>query len=138
LVRSNGTYQSIGQKLSEGDTLKAGKNYKLNVYLAYSKHYKLKSTTDKSIPYNKPAIFRAWGYNSVTNKEELLGETPLIENKQWKMFEFYLKPRLQSSDTIIFEAHYDAYNDKNYDGNILIDNISTIIEATPRYKRKYK
>ena len=115
--------------------LEAGKSYRFSIYLATSRFYLSQSPkTKKPANYVTPAYFKVWGANNKDDKhaEVLSVSKEAITNEEWEEFKVTLNP---SKDTkyIIFEAAYfkDApylHKDEFFCGNILLDNLSPIVE----------
>jgi hypothetical protein len=113
ITRENGTWESIGQKLTE--KLKADKCYEMSVDVARSDTY---------ADYNDPIKLRVWCGKSKCDRAELILETGYIRDTEWKTIDvrFTLKSDMQY---IMFEAFYrdGSFSPK---GNVLLDNISPI------------
>lgn len=128
VVRENDTWESVSQQLS--GTLKKGKTYTFELYLCTSEVYmsftKANRTTESN--YTTPAKLRIWGGNSLCSKEILLAESPLITNNAWKKFNFTFKPT-KNVNYIVLEAFYKTPTLVPYNGNILVDNASNIVEV---------
>ena len=128
VVRENDTWESVSQQLS--GTLKKGKTYTFELYLCTSEVYmsftKANRTTESN--YTTPAKLRIWGGNSLCSKEILLSESPLITNNAWRKFNFTFKPT-KNVNYIVLEAFYKTPTLVPYNGNILVDNASNIVEV---------
>lgn len=128
VVRENDTWESVSQQLS--GTLKKGKTYTFELYLCTSEVYmsftKANRTTESN--YTTPAKLRIWGGNSLCSKEILLAESPLITNNAWRKFNFTFKPT-KNVNYIVLEAFYKTPTLVPYNGNILVDNASNIVEV---------
>ena len=79
--------------------------------------------------FNKPALFKLWGANSLCSKSELLWQSPLIEETEWRNYQFIIRPQKSSYTFIIIESYYQG--DLSYSGNILIDNFYIYPEEEP-------
>ncbi len=115
ITRADGTYESVGQRLSE--PLKKGECYSWNLDLAHSNTY---------TGYNQPLKLRVWGAYNRCQKAALLYESPLIDHTDWQTYSFSFLSK--------FEYHYliiEAYapDHSTLRGNILIDNCSKIISC---------
>ena len=115
--------------------INAGDCYDFSIYLAQSTRYMgLRSPvgyTDSvtfSRPFMTPAILRIWGGKSICSKDELLGESPAIDNNDWRVFEFRFEPEL-SHRYITLEAFYEVPILTPYNGHILVDKASAIIQV---------
>jgi hypothetical protein len=113
ITRDDGTWESIGQRLSS--SLKAKECYSFTLDLAHSKTY---------ATYNNPLKLRIWGGTNRCTKSQLLLETDFIKDTDWETYEvdFTAKTTL---NYILIEAHYTTRN-FSYRGNVLVDNISPI------------
>jgi len=124
VVRDNETYESIAQYLRA--LLEAGECYEMSIQLCRSMVYRSQSRlTGRMANYNQPAVFRIYGGNSLCSRRELLFETPEISNTDWEEYFIEFKPHVDHS-VIIFEAFYKTPILFPYNGNILVDNASSI------------
>ena len=114
ITRKNGTWESIGQRLSE--TMKAEECYTFSLMLAHSRDY---------AGYNKAIKLRIWGGRTACAKDQLLGETTFINHTDWKRYVFKFLPEVDIN-YIIFEAQIMDGIYFDYNGNILIDDCSSI------------
>jgi len=113
ITRPDGTFESVGQRLSPA--LITEECYKISVDLAHSKTY---------AAYNKPVKLKIWLGTKKCRKSQLIYESELVANKEWKRHHIDFIPKKEYK-YIIFEA----YSDKTTRGNILIDNISAIYKC---------
>lgn len=113
ITRQNNTWESIGQRLTA--TLEKGKCYSWSMDLAHSDTYS---------GYNGPLKLRVWASKLKCQKDQLIYESTLIENAEWKSFPFKFTPN-NDYRYILIEAFHseDTYQ---YKGNILIDRIRPI------------
>ena len=113
ITRENGTWESIGQRLSK--PMEQDECYYITVSLAHSDAY---------MGYDQPIKLRIWGGKNKCGRTQLLGESKRIENSEWEThsFDFTAKEKMQY---IIVEA-YHSDDEYSYRGNILVDNISAI------------
>ena len=126
VVRSNFTYESIHQKLKKN--LQEGKRYKMEMYAAMSDTFESHdSKTMKLTSFSTPAIIRIWGVKNKCETLELLYESQPIDHIAWKKLNIEFIPKMEH-DRILIEAFYDKMITDPYNGNILIDGISEIIE----------
>jgi len=77
--------------------------------------------------YTRPIVFRLWGGYGYCGTAELLAETVPIKNSKWKTYTFKLSPKANYR-YITFEAFYKVPVVFPYNGHILVDNCSKIIE----------
>ena len=126
VVRSNFTKEAIAQKLVK--PLLENKTYQMSVYVATANDFVSKdSKTRQKANYNTPAILRIWGINQLCETQELLFESEPIDHQDWKKLLIQFSPQTQHSH-IMLEAFFDKKIDEPYNGHILLDNISPIIE----------
>jgi hypothetical protein len=126
VIRQNGTYESIDQKLTK--PLKADNCYYFSIYLSHSPIYNSGTRENYKIliPYTTPAVLRIWGGNNYCQPKELLGMSYPIENTEWIRFNFELSPKSEVN-YIELEAYYNPSSTVPYNGNILLDHASDII-----------
>jgi len=126
VVRDNDTWEKISQKLTR--PLQRDKCYKFSIDAARSEMYFSQSRmTDKPANYVTPIKLRIYGGTEYCGKEELLGETSLVDNTRWLSFAFRFEP-IADYSYIVLEAFYKTPTMYPYNGNILIDNASHIVE----------
>lgn len=124
VVRDNETWESIGQRLRM--PLKKGKCYEFSIYVSRSILYQSQSRlTEEVANYATPCRLRIWAGNSYCNKAFLLGETKEIINTRWLKRSFRFEPDADYY-YIQFEAYYKTPILAPYNGNILLDNASSI------------
>lgn len=124
VVRDNGTWEGIGQKLKE--PLQKDSTYQFSLWLARAPlMMSLSRQTQKPANYNAPTILRIWGVNSKTGQTEMLGETEPVSPSVWMLYTFELKPQVDDFYEIELMAWY-APGHKKENGNLLIDNCSPI------------
>lgn len=113
ITRDDGTFESIGQRLSA--PLQVGSCYSFTFDVAHSKTY---------YGYDKPLKVRIWGSQLQHGKDQLLIETDFITSEDWQEMEVEFVAKKQIN-YILIEAYYKS-GTYSYKGNILIDNISII------------
>lgn len=124
VVRENDTWEMVSQRLNS--PLEAGNCYTFSISLARSILYVSPSRLDGELKnYTKPIKLRIWGGNGYCAREELLDESPLISGSVWREYNFRFEPK-QNYSYIVFEAFYNTPTPFPYNGNILLDNASTI------------
>jgi outer membrane protein OmpA-like peptidoglycan-associated protein len=84
--------------------------------------------TDQPAKYDTPIKVRIWGGRGYCDTKELLAETALIDHTFWKQYNFRFEPKMSHS-FITIEAFYKTPTPIPYNGNVLIDDASTIIEV---------
>ncbi len=126
VVRSNFTYESIHQKLKQN--LQKGKSYQMHLYAAMSDTFESHdSKTTKLSSFTTPAIIRIWGVKNKCETLELLYESEPINHVEWKKLDIEFTPKMDH-DRILIEAFYDKMITDPYNGNVLLDGFSKIIE----------
>ena len=113
ITRDNGTFESIGQKISA--KLEKGNCYFLSLYLARSDTY---------MGYDRAVKLRIWGGSSKCSRDMLIAETELIEHTEWRKYTFDFTPD-RNLRYLIIEAFYSE-EPFEHAGNILIDGLSDI------------
>ena len=126
VVRDNETFESVGQRLPKA--LKQGQCYQFSLDICRSDLYVSQSrvSADKQANYITPVKVRIWGGSSYCDKAILLDETNLIINTRWLEYSFKFKPD-RDVTYIVLEAYYKTPILFPYNGNVLIDNASSII-----------
>jgi len=130
VVRDNESWESVSQRLTA--PIDRGMCYKFSVDLARSNTYLSGSrsrTDDVKVQYTRPAVLKVWGSNGYCGKRELLAESAPVENFNWETYDFEFKAK-NSHLFITFEAFYKTPVLLPYNGHILIDDISNIIEVS--------
>ncbi len=128
VARDNGTFEAIRQTLTK--PLKAGVCYKMSVYLAKSSNYESFSRlTGAAASYVRPLKLTVWGTDAKMDDKciqpnDWLTETLPIHNDEWRKYTFYIQP---PKDVYVLVFTVNHVVDKPYNGNLLIDNISSII-----------
>lgn len=112
ITRSDGTHESIGQRLTT--PIEQNECYSFSLDLAKSYTY---------TGYNNALKLRIWGAVSRCQKAELLFESPTITHSDWKEYDFSFVTKF-NYHYIILEAY--APNNTAVKGNILLDNCSKI------------
>ncbi len=124
VVRNDDTWESIAQRLPA--PLRRGECYNMSAALMRSPVYVSHNRkTGQRENYTTPIKLRIWGGTSMCDRRILLAESPLIENTQWRTFEFTFNPQTDVQ-FIMLEAYYRTPVFLPYNGNILVDNLSSI------------
>jgi len=124
VTRDNDTWEGISQRLSR--TLKSGECYKFSVHLAKAEKYISPSKiTFEEENFKEAVRLRIWGGNSHCDKKDLLGETSPIAHSTWKKYDFEFTPK-SAYNYIFIEAYYKKKALFPYNGNLLIDELSSI------------
>lgn len=126
VVRENETYERVSQRLIK--PLRKDVCYTFSIMLCRSETYL--SASNRNEPNNlkqftSPVILRIWGGEAYCNQKQLLAESPLIENTDWKRYEFEFYPKFDLN-YFELEAFYKTPVLFPYNGNILLDDASHI------------
>ncbi|MEY4927272.1 MAG: hypothetical protein RI894_1708 [Bacteroidota bacterium] len=125
VTRDNETYEGVSQKL--GKALEKDHCYDFSIWAARSKNYVSVSKTSGNLEnFNKAIKFIIWGGNSDCDKRENLFESKAIDNTNWELIAMKLKPK--GTYAYIFIEAYYVRKMVPYNGNILLDNASAIVE----------
>jgi outer membrane protein OmpA-like peptidoglycan-associated protein len=125
VVRDNRTWERIGQRLQT--PMLAGKCYNFSINLARSEKYvSFSKTSTQKVNYKRGAVLRVWGGNRYCDKAELLDETDVVENSDWRLYNLRLEPSRNYS-FIMLEVFYKTPVIAEYNGNMLLDNASNLI-----------
>ena len=128
VVRDNDTWESVSQRLNK--PMKADQCYSFTVNLCKSELYVSTSRiTEERANYTTPAKLRIYGGFGHCDKQFLLGETNTINHANWIEYEFKFEP-IADYTYIIFEAFYKTHTLFPYNGNLLLDNASTLQQIT--------
>ena len=126
-TRDNNTWESMGQSLSEA--LLPGRTYEFSVYLAQSETFEsISRKTGDRVMFTKPVVLKIFGGNADCEKVELLGETTPVDHWEWMEYRFTFQPE-QAINYLIFDVFYESLIDGPYNGHILMDHASRIIEG---------
>ena len=124
-TQQSGMKQHITQAL--GQTLQKDTKYRFSIFLTYGKNAReFNPQTKRREKYGSPVKLRIWGGNERTPQMEVLAESSVIKNENWEESKFELKPLKDSYTHLTLEATFASDEDKAYNGNILIDDCSTI------------
>ncbi|HZV69251.1 MAG TPA: hypothetical protein VFG10_06885 [Saprospiraceae bacterium] len=127
VVRYNATYESVSQDLKK--PLEADKCYSFTAFLARSDAYL--SGTARSVSklenFISPAILNIWGGYNTCDRMELLGQSGPVDHNTWKHYDFIFRPT-NDYTYITIEAYYADPDQPTYNGHIMVDNLSPIIE----------
>lgn len=124
VVRENDSWESVAQRLKT--PLQAGECYTFSIALSTSNKYESAIRgQDKKVNFTAPLKLRIWGGTGYCQKKELLAESKLVTNVDWKEFDFKFEPK-QKASYIILEAFFKTPVLSPPNGNILLDNASAI------------
>lgn len=126
VVRDNDSWESISQRLKV--PMEQGKCYRFSIDLARSSYYISASRITRQIEnYTEPAVLRIWGGTGVCGRHELLGESSKVSNTQWERYDFEFEPG-RDMNYFTLEAFYEVPVLIPYNGHILLDNASSIVQ----------
>jgi hypothetical protein len=127
VTRDNDTWEALGQELKT--PMKADKCYYFSTYLAMSDRYDSRSkSTLKEVSFSNSVVLRIWAGHFKCEKLQLLAESPPVASSEWEIFECTFTP----SDNYTFfyiEAYYVDDEKRAYNGHILVDNLSDLVEV---------
>ncbi len=130
VTRDNDTYEAVGQRLE--NPLRAGKTYVFNLFLARSAEYSSISRSGKSFGtpanYTTPIKIRIYGGDEYCGRKQLLAETELVSNTKWLDYSLVFTPK-EDHDYFMLQAFYKTPSLMPYNGNILVDHLSNIVEV---------
>jgi hypothetical protein len=125
VANDNGTTESFRQNLPV--VLKAGNCYRFSLYLAKSESYINQSLVNGEMTsFTKPLKLEIYGLKNDScnlNDETWLVETKAVHHDGWKKYIFNMQFTYDCKALVFRANHADL---KPYNGNILIDNVSTI------------
>ncbi len=113
ITRDNGSYESIGQKLSK--PLKTGECYEFKIDLSKGTLY---------AGFSKPLKLRIWFGETLCEMDQMAYLSTDIKHPNWKTYLIQFTPN-KNYKYIRIEAHYKD-GDFSYKGNILLDNMSIL------------
>lgn len=124
VTRDNDTWEGVSQRLTR--TMKGGECYKFSIQLAKAERYiSLSKATMENENFKEAVRLRVWGGNSHCSKKELLGETTPVSHTGWKKYDIEFKPK-SSHNYLFIEAYFKKGAFFPYNGNLLLDNLSSI------------
>lgn len=128
VVRDNSTQETISQLLT--NPLELEKVYEFSITLAKSSRYiSFSRTTGREVNYGTPVVFQIYGGNKSCSKSELLAETGPISHTNWKEYTFRFSPKKSNYKYFIMKANYNPSALFPYNGNLLLDDCSSIYEV---------
>ena len=128
VTRYNDSHESVSQKLRK--PLVKGKCYSVSVYLAQSPDYLSPTARSPEISenYTYPIVFVMGAGYALCKNEQILAESNTIGHHEWRKYEF----TFQANDNygyIILQAYYDLPILAPYNGHVLVDGLSAIVEV---------
>jgi len=127
VVRDNDSWESVSQRIET--PIQEGKCYEFSIDLARSPYYVSKSRiTDKVENYTEPTVLRIWGGTGVCGRQELIGESEVVDNNDWESFQFEIEPG-RNLNYITLEAFFEVPVLIPYNGHLLVDNASVFTQV---------
>ncbi len=123
VVRDDDSQESISQRLTS--PLEKGKCYIFSVDLCKSNDYVKGTNTNELI--TTPIVLRIYGGSGLCHQGLILDESVAVKNTTWQSYNFEFRPN-RNLRYITFEAYYKTPVLIPYNGNLLIDNMSDIIQ----------
>ncbi len=124
VVRDNDTWERVSQRLL--NPIRGTQCYSFSLDLCRSELYVSQSRiSDAPANYVTPVKLIIWGGDNYCAKKERLAETSLVSNTEWMQYDFKFEPK-QSHTYIMLEAFYKTPVLFPYNGNVLVDNASSI------------
>jgi hypothetical protein len=129
VVRDNDTWESISQYINT--SINAETCYSFHAYMCVSPKYesRTRKSPDALVNFSTPVELLIWGGNDFCDKKELLARSEPISNLDWDEFSFEFYPTMNHS-YITLEAFWKLPILQSYNGHLLIDNLSPIIEIS--------
>lgn len=125
VVRDNETWESVSQRLSQ--PLEAGQCYEFSIMLARSELYiSVSQASGGDANYTTPVKLKIYGGYDYCSRNEVLGETKEVVNHRWLKYKFKFEPT-ENFSFITFEAFYKTPTLFPYNGNVLLDDASSIV-----------
>lgn len=148
VVRQSGTWESVGQRLSQ--PLENNQCYEFSLDLRRDTSYESSiNEKDKTLyRFTTPVKVLIWGGNGYCHKGEVLYQSSVIIHPRWLTYNCRLSPKKGTWSYIIIEAYYGASDPFNptlplySNGNVLVDNATPIKqvvcgpEKMPESKKK--
>jgi len=124
VAREDSSIESVGQKL--GVPLITGLCYQVSLDLCRSEFYKSYSLLSKEeVNFNNALRLNIWGGSTQCEPIELLATSSAIDHFYWERYTFNLYPE-KDYQYIIFEVGHESENLAPQNGNLLLDNLSSI------------
>jgi len=126
VVREDESWEYVSQGLKT--SLDPTKCYSLDAFLCHASKFESRTRkSDTLSSYVHPVVLLIWGGSASCKKESLLASSPPIENLDWQPYTFTFQPD-GFYKHIILEAFYVNPNSEPYNGHLLIDGLSPIVE----------
>lgn len=130
VVRENGSCEKLGQPLEQW--LERDSTYAFSITLARSAVFRAMSKTSNMDAYfTQACALQVIGFNEKTKSTEVLAETVPVYHTEWRDYILELKPKKDRYHYLQIKAIHDPESTSPYNGNILVDNLSPIIQINP-------
>lgn len=127
VTRDNATQEVLGQALSS--PIKKGHCYRLRIHAARATSFSSYSRlTEMPADFSQGVRLQLWAGDGHCNMQELLAQTATIQDTSWTAYDISFSPR-QQYDHFFFKVTYTA-EEPAYNGHVLIDHLSPIIEES--------
>ena len=141
VTRYSATYESLSQPLKQ--IPEPGKCYVLSVYLSVYEIYnsptrrstqirnsnnRIPGHTSSTENFANPVELRIWAGDEFCKKEQFIGRSGAIGNHDWRYYKFEFSPEKPFS-YITIEAYFIPGTTEAYNGHILVDGFSPIIQV---------
>jgi hypothetical protein len=136
VVRAEHSWEYISQELSA--PLQAGKCYNMSAMLAMSDSYTSPTKASHLAAQKNPSQIRneafsnpirlvIWGGHDDCERFEMLADSGDVSNTDWKLHEWTFTPH-DYYTYIVLEAYYSKLSAEHYNGHVLVDHLSEIVE----------
>ena len=140
VTRYSDTFEFVSQELAQ--PIMAGKCYTISVFLALSKTYNSGTqrsqrvewssgnsygTTFTTENFSNPVELFIWGGDNFCRRHQLLAHSGPVANHEWTLFTFEFSPK-KTYTYISIGAYYQQGYTEPYNGHVLVDALSPIIE----------
>ncbi len=123
VVRESDSFESLSQRLAM--PLRAGKCYSFSVYLSMSPTYFSAIANGGNVKKNfsQPTVLMLYGGNGFCAETEALAESPAIDHKEWRLYNFKIEPS-RDYQFIKIAAKWKSPVLFPYNGHVLVDGAS--------------
>lgn len=140
VTRYSDTYESLSQYLSK--PVEAEKCYSVTVYLALSEKYESPTMRSHLVEFDdgnrfgtrmttenfsNPVELFIWGGDKSCRTHQLLAHSGPVSNHDWELFNLEFSPK-ETYQFITIGAYFQKGYSEPYNGHVLVDNFSPIVE----------
>jgi len=127
VVREDDSWEYVSQNLKT--SLDTSKCYSVKAFLCHADKFESRTRiSDTLVSYAHPVVLLIWGGSASCKKESLLASSLPIENLDWQQYTFTFQPD-GFYKHIILEAYYVKTKRGPYNGHVLVDGLSAIVEV---------